>query len=136
VRPVDRPVVEVLARAAARDLPRALIHRELLFDVRPLDSTAGREDDLEEALGATEALARRYREPPGRWAFPTQGHDTPVGQASDLVRALAQRVVHLAAELGPHAEVDRHRGHHDHQGDRERRGRGDARAQAHGARST
>jgi hypothetical protein len=66
VRAVDRLVGEALARAAPGDLARAVVYRELLLDTRPLDHAAGRQDDLEEPLGAAEALARRDREPLAR----------------------------------------------------------------------
>jgi hypothetical protein len=112
---------------------------------------AGRQDELGEALGTAERLRRRHRQAivavarsigrraagarteVTRASVPTE---TPLREAADRRRALAQRVVHLPTELRAHAQVDRDGRDHDHQRHGDRRRGGDAGAQRHGSRNT
>jgi hypothetical protein len=144
----DGGVREVLARAALGDRTRLGVHRQgLVRSAEAHDPTRG-QYHLRRPLGAAEGRRRRGgqrpaaaraavgRAPVSVAALRLAGTHAALRQPSDRAGALAQRVVDLAAELGPDAEVDRAGGdhHHDRHGDR-RRGRY-AGPQAHGSRRT
>ncbi len=132
---VDRRVGEVAARAVRRDLARPLVHRKLPLAAGPAERPAVRQHELHVPLGAAEGLGPRTRQAGRPVRAPAREAFGPA-EADDRLRAVAKRLVHLAAQLVAHADVDGDR-HGDHRERyRQPRRRRDAGAQRHGSRST
>jgi hypothetical protein len=138
VRAVHVDVAQRLARTGRGDRAvavgdgqrAALAGRQLRRTIRP--------EVLHVALRAAEAPraahVRRTAEA-DRPAGAAEGR-LALGELGDRLRAIAQRVVDLAAQLRAHRDVDadRHDQHDERPG--EARGPGDAAAQGHGSRRT
>ena len=105
VRAVHGGVREVLARSAARDLTGVRIHGHRLVTPLAPNHVARWQDELSEALRAAEGLGRRnskLTQAPGpvpRGPVGATAAARPSGQLRDRPGAVAQRAVHLAAQL-------------------------------------
>jgi hypothetical protein len=145
VRALDVHVAQRLALARGGDRSfRAGDGQRARLVRRPLRGAVGR-DELHVALSAAEApgvaLARtgRRTEPPARDRAPPARRARAGPAQRELrhrPRAVAQRIVDLAAQLRAdgHVDADRHR-QHDHR-DGEPGAAGDAAPEGHGSRST
>jgi hypothetical protein len=138
-----RGIGEELARAGPRDLAGTIVRGEGVVGARPPDHVPRGKHQLDVSRGTAERLRPRRREhaPLAGWqssaeAIARSHAERTLVRADerDPLRALSQRVVHLLAELAPHGDVDRNRGDHHHERDRQGRGARYARPQAHGSR--
>jgi hypothetical protein len=144
---LDRQIGEVLTLARPGDLPRAVLHGQLLGRAGPAQNTPYGQHYLHEALGPAE----RRRRPLGRKAAPItrvgrrpelsrpppRARRAAGGPIEDRLRSPAEGVVDLAAQLAAHPEVDRHRRGDHREGDGHARRARDAGPQGHSSlRST
>ena len=121
------------------DLARALVHRQLTAGARARHHHATREHQLQICAEPAEGLRRRLSmAAPGSRSFPRPA-PSRAAAATPLDRelgALAQRLVHLPAQLSAHAEIHGRRRRDHRQRHRQARGRRDPGAKRHGSRST